>query len=46
MATGSNGESQRGARFEELKAQSSGRRRAEKPKRAAFKDVVLLHTGC
>ncbi|KAK9904988.1 hypothetical protein WJX75_007232 [Coccomyxa subellipsoidea] len=38
-ATGSNGEQPRGARFEELKAQSSGRRRTEKPKRAAFKDV-------
>ncbi|EIE19155.1 hypothetical protein COCSUDRAFT_59638 [Coccomyxa subellipsoidea C-169] len=38
-ATGSSAEPPRGARFEELKAQSSGRRRADKPKRAAFKDV-------
>ncbi len=31
---------QRGSRFEELKAQGSARKRADKPGRAAFKDVV------
>ena len=41
-STASTGEQQRGARFEELKAQSTGNRaaRADKPKRASFRDVV------
>ena len=42
-ASASASEQQRGARFEELKAQSTGRAgapRADKPKRASFRDVV------
>jgi hypothetical protein len=41
VSTSANEEQQRGSRFEELKAaQGSSRRRTDKPKRAAFRDVV------
>ena len=44
-ASASADEQQRGARFEELKAQSQGRApRADKGKRASFRDVVTAHS--